>query len=375
MRVIGRPDTRRLLGALAVPLVALAATVITVSAIVASSGADPVAAFTAMFHGAFGNATAVGTTVTKALPRLLPALGILIALRAGLWNIGAEGQIYIGALAAAGVALFTPTLPLYGTLLLALAAAALGGALWAMVPGLLRTSRGVSEVITTLMFVYVGVQLTNYVIERHWADPKASFPATSIFPQEARLPVIVPGTLVNAGVIVAIAAVVLTWWIVTRTPLGLALRALGGSVGAARTAGVNTTRAVLVAMMLSGAFAGLGGAVEVLGTRGRLLEGFSAGYGFEAIAVALLGRLHPVGVVAAALLFGALDAGGSGLQAAGGSVSAGIVPLTAGCAMVYVLGALGIANILQRRRSISAQLRAAGAAAGQPATATTAVIG
>jgi simple sugar transport system permease protein len=115
--------------------------------------------------------------------------------------------------------------------------------------------------------------------------------------------------------------------------------------------------------------------VEVLGTRGRLLEGFSAGYGFEAIAVALLGRLHPVGVVAAALLFGALDAGGSGLQAAGGSVSAGIVPLTAGCAMVYVLGALGIANILQRRRSISAQLRAAGAAAGQPATATTAVIG
>ncbi|MCW2684875.1 MAG: nucleoside transporter rane protein [Blastococcus sp.] len=366
--------TRRLLAALVVPVAALVATVLTVSVVIAASGADPVAAFTAMFQGAFGNPTAIGTTVTKALPRLLPALGILIALRAGLWNIGAEGQIYIGALAAAAVALFTPTLPWQGTMLLALAAAALAAGVWCLIPGVLRTSRGVNEVITTLMLVYVGIQLTNYVIEHHWADPQASFPATPVFPQEARLPVIVPGTLVNAGVLVAIAAVALTWWIVTRTPLGLALRALGGSVGAAKVAGVNTTRAILIAMMLSGAFAGLGGAVEVLGTRGRLLEGFSVGYGFEAIAVALLGRLHPVGVVAAALLFGALDAGGSGLQAAGGSVSAGIVPLTAGCAMVYVLAALGVVSIRQRRRSVAVQLRAAGPPREDPATAAAAVI-
>jgi simple sugar transport system permease protein len=169
-------------------------------------------------------------------------------------------------------------------------------------------------------------------------------------------------------------AVLVTWWLLTRTRLGLALRALGGSVGAARTAGVNTTRAVLIAMLLSGAFAGLGGAVEVLGTRGRLLEGFSVGYGFEAIAVALLGRLHPAGVVAAALLFGALDAGGSGLQAAGGSVSAGIVQLTAGCAMVYVLAALGVATMLRRRAMIRAQLRAAARDATQPASTSVAVI-
>jgi len=344
---------------LLVPLVSVALALATAGLLLVASGTDPITAFHSMWSAALGSSFAIGTTIVKTMPRLLPALGIGLALRAGLWNIGAEGQIYVGAIAATGVALFGPQLPFRGTTALALLAGGLAGAAWGAIPGVLRAARGISEVITSLMLVYVAVQLANYLVEGPWLVPNTTFPATEPVPPDSRLPIVWTGTLVHAGVVVSVLAVLAVWFVVARTSFGLRLAAVGGNDRAARVAGISVAATTIVAMAASGALAGLAGGVEVLGSRGQLIEGFSPGYGFEAIAIALLGRLNPLGIVAASLLFGALDAGGAGLQTAAQGVSSSIVPVTEGLAVVYVLVGLGVVELLSRRRRAKAALEEA----------------
>lgn len=344
---------------IAVPLVSVALALGTVAIVLAMIGADPTSVFRSMLGAAVGDLQGLGTTVVKAMPRLLAALGIAIAIRANLWNIGAEGQIYVSATAATAVVLVVPEMPIMLVPIMAMIAGMVAGAAWGAIPGVLRAKRGISEVITSLMLVYVAIQFTRYMLEGPWAVPRATFPATEPFERYARLPIIVPGTLVNAGAIVAVLAVIATWFIVDRTRFGLDLRAAGGNERAAGVLGVPVPRVIISTMAISGAFAGLAGAVEVLGIRGRLIDGFSPGFGFEAIAVALLGRLHPVGMVGAALLFGALDAGGAGLQTSITGVSSAIVMVAAGLSVLYVLFGQGIVERLAAARRRRAALRAA----------------
>jgi simple sugar transport system permease protein len=332
---------------------------VVVGVLLASNGSDPIAAYRSMVSAAFGSTFALSTTVIKTMPRLLPALGIALALRAGLWNVGAEGQIYVGALAATGVALFGPVAPFPLGAGLALVAATAAGAAWGAIPGALRAGRGISEVITSLMLVYVAIHLTNYLVEGPWLVRGSTFPATDVVPTELRLPVIWTGTLLNAGVLVVLGALAIVAFVLRRTVFGLQLRAIGGNDRAARVAGLSVGAITITAMAASGALAGLAGGIEVLGARGRLIEGFSPGYGFEAIAIALLGRLNPLGIVGAALLFGALDAGGAGLQTTAAGVSSAIVPITEGLAVVFVLIGLGIVELLARRREARAMLEGA----------------
>jgi general nucleoside transport system permease protein len=332
-----------------IPVLALFLALVSAAGLLLASGADPIEAYDSMFSAAFADPFSVSTTLVKTMPRLFAALGIALALRAGLWNIGAEGQLYVGAIAATAVALFGPDLGGV-TLGLALVAGIGAGALWGAIPGILRAGRGISEVITSLMLVYVAIQLTNYLVEGPWLLPGSTFPASEVIARDERLPNIWSGTLLNAGAVVAAVATVVAWFIVARTTFGLRLRAVGGNERAAGFLGVNVKWTIVLALAVSGAFAGLGGAVEVLGVRGRLIEGFSPGYGFEAIAIALIGRLQPLGIVLAALLFGALDAGGTGLQAAAQGFPAAIVQVTAGLAVVYVLIGVGLRNLLLRRR-------------------------
>ena len=200
------------------------------------------------------------------------------------------------------------------------------------------------------MLVYVAIQLTSYLLTGPWVVPQSTFPATEPFPSAARLPNIWPGTLLNAGAVIAGLSAVVAWFLMSRSAFGLRLRALGGSEQAARFAGVRVKRLIVWAMAVSGAFAGLAGAVEVLGVRGRLLEGFSPGYGFEAIAIALLGRLRVSGIVLAALLFGALDAGSTGLLTSGTDVPTSIVQILAAMSVIYVLMALGLNDLWIKRR-------------------------
>ena len=342
-----------------IPLIAILLSLTTVAVLLRASGADPVTAYGSMINAAFGSSFSLSTTLLKTIPRLLAALGIALALRAGLWNIGAEGQIYVGAVATTAVALFGPHLAFPFAPLLAMAGGALAGAAWAAIPGMLRATRGISEVITSLMLVYVAIQLTNYLVEGPWLIPGSTFPESDLVPSGAILPVLWSGTLLNAGAIVAALAVIVAWVLMDLTTFGLRLRALGGNDRAAHLAGVRTAMMIVLALALSGAFAGLAGSIEVLGDRGRLVESFSPGYGFDAIAIALLGRLQPVSIVAAALLFGALDAGGAGLQTAAIGVSSSIVQITEGLVVVYLLIGLGIAQTISRRRRAREVLAAA----------------
>lgn len=343
---------------LLLPLVAVTLAIATSAILLRLAGADPGQALGDMWSAALGSGYAVSTSVVKALPRLLAGLAVAFALRAGLWNIGAEGQIYVGAVCAAGVALFGPALGGMSPPLILLMSA-LGGALWAALPAFLRAYRGISEVITTLMLVYVAIQLASYLITGPWGIAGASFPATEPVPETARLPLLGTGTALNAGVLIGLAVAVVVWLLLDRTTLGVRLRAIGGNASASSAMGLNVPRVVVVALCLSGALAGLAGGLEVLGSRGRLVEGFSPGYGFEGIAVALLGRLRVGGIVAAALLFGALDAGGAGLQASGSGMSSTLVQVTAGLAVIYLLAALGLREIHARRSKARAALDAA----------------
>jgi ABC-type uncharacterized transport system permease subunit len=351
-----------------IPLVAVVLALATVALLLVAVGSNPLDAYRDMWNAALGDRFALSTTVTKTMPRLLAALGIALALRAGLWNIGAEGQLYVGALATTAVALYEPDLGAPVMIATALVAGALAGAGWAMIPGILRAKRGVSEVITSLMLVYIGIQLTNYVLESPWAEPGSTFPSSPYVPDGASLPTIVSGTLLNAGALVGLVLVAVAWFLMSRSTFGLRLNAIGGNERAARIAGVRVSLMIVLAMAASGAFAGLAGGMEVLGVRGRLVEGFSPGYGFEAIAIALLGRLNAFGILGAALLFGALDAGSAGLQTAAQGVPASISQVAEGLAVAYVLVGLGIASIIQRRRAARAALREAakGPAAGEP---------
>ncbi|MGH2956040.1 MAG: ABC transporter permease, partial [Solirubrobacterales bacterium] len=241
---------------LALPLAAVVLAFATTALLLLAIGSDPVEAYSEMADAAFGDSFAVSNTLLKSLPRLLAALGIALALRAGLWNIGAEGQIYIGGIAATAAYLWLPDVGLLITLVAVLAGAA-GGALWAAGPGVLRAARNVSEVITTLMLVYVAILLANYLIQGPWSVSGATFPASDPVPSSERLPIIWDGTLLNAGELIGLLCAGLLWLVFDRTALGVRLRAVGSSPRGATFAGVNVKRTIVIAMALSGAAAGL----------------------------------------------------------------------------------------------------------------------
>jgi ABC-type uncharacterized transport system permease subunit len=311
-------------------------------AFLAAAGIDPVEAFHNMYVAALGSKFAMGTSLGKMVPRLLSALGIALAIRGGLWNIGAEGQIYLGAAGAAGAAMFAPDIAgLHGPIV-GLIAGCLMGALWGAIPGALRAYRGINEVITSLLLVYVAIQIVNYLVEGPWLVPNSTFPATAVLPLSDRLPRIWPGTLLNAGFLIALGMTLVAHVLLYKTEFGLWVRSIGGNERASYVMGLPVQFMQVTMMALSGGFAGLAGAIEVLGTRGRLVEGFSPGYGFEAIAIALLGRLNPLGIACAALIFGLLDAGSGGLQVSSAGMSSAVSPIIEGLAVVNLLASLRI---------------------------------
>jgi ABC-type uncharacterized transport system permease subunit len=326
-------------------------TLLEACAFLAAAGIDPVEAFHNMYVAALGSKFAVGTSLGKTVPRLLSALGIALAIRGGLWNIGAEGQIYLGAAGAAGAAMFAPDIGGIYRPIVGLITGCLVGALWGAIPGALRAYRGINEVITSLLLVYVAIQIVNYLVEGPWLVPNSTFPATAVLPVSERLPRIWPGTLLNAGVLIALGMTLVAHVLLYKTEFGLWIRSIGGNERASYVMGLPVRLMLVAVMAVSGAFAGLAGAIEVLGTRGRLLEGFSPGYGFEAIAIALLGRLHPFGIACAALVFGVLDAGSGGLQVSSAGMSSAISPIIEGLAVVNLLASLGAVEIALKRYS------------------------
>ncbi|MGE0160159.1 MAG: ABC transporter permease [Gemmatimonadales bacterium] len=279
-------------------------------------GYDPWRAAAAAAAGAFGSPEAVvSITLVRAVPLVLTGLAVALAFRAGAWNIGAEGQLYAGAVAGVWVGLNGGALPGWLLVPLLLASAGAAGALWAAVPILMRLRLGVSEVITSLLMSFVGIDLAAYMVHGPLQEPRGVFPQTAPIAEAARMPSLVPGTRLHVGALLALGAAVGLWWLFRHTRLGFQVRAVGASRRAAEIAGrIDAGRVTLVAFLASGALAGLAGGVQVAGVTYALYEGLSPGWGYTAIAVALLADLHPLGVLVTGLLFGALDAGAAAMQ-------------------------------------------------------------
>jgi simple sugar transport system permease protein len=286
----------------------------------AMGGYDPVDAFRAMVLGAVGTPTALlSVTLVRATPLILSGLAVAIAFRAGVWNIGAEGQLYAGAIAGVVVGLNAEGWPPVLAVPAVLLASAAGGAIWALIPALARVRLGVGEVITTILMNFVAIHLTSWVVRGPLQEARRVFPQTDAIAESARLATLVPGTRLHWGFAVAIGVALLASMVLGRTRVGFRLRAVGASVEAARTAGrIHANRIWLGSFLCSGAIAGAAGGVEVAGVTFALYEGLSPGWGYTAIAVALLAALSPAGVLLTGCLFGALEGGASAMQRVAG---------------------------------------------------------
>jgi len=258
-------------------------------------------------------------SLVKSIPYIFAGLAVSLGFRSGLFNIGVEGQIFMGGIFSVWVGYTFKGLPAIIHLPLAFLAGALGGALWGFIPGLLKAKTGGHEVINTIMMNYIAFRLTDWLLREPMQRPGSTNPISPTIEDSARLPQFFPDPIrFHLGFFVALAVAVLVYWFLFKTKWGFDLRTVGANPRAARYAGMNIVKSTVVAMSLSGALAGMAGANELLGVNHHLSQSFSPGYGFDSIALALLGRTHPVGVVLAALLFGTLRNGAVRMQAAAG---------------------------------------------------------
>jgi general nucleoside transport system permease protein len=257
-------------------------------------------------------------SLVAATPYIFAGLSVALAFKSGLFNIGAEGQLWIGAICSAWVGYSIKGLPIYIHLPLALLAGALGAGVWGAIPGLLKAKTGAHEVINTIMMNYVAYRLSDWLLHGPMMRPGYNPISPDVLPS-AYLPKFFADPIrFHAGFFLALAMAVLVWWFLFKTTLGFEIRTVGANPDAAKYAGMSITKNFVLAMGLAGALAGLAGANEVLGVNHNLASAFSSGYGFDAIALALLGKSHPAGVVLAALLFGFLRSGATGMQSAAG---------------------------------------------------------
>ena len=270
-------------------------------------------AFSSMFRGAFGSLHGISQTLLRATPLLFTGFAVAIAFRAGLFNIGAEGQLYWGALACALVALTVEGLPAVIAVGLPLLAAGGAGFIWGTVPGILKAKTGAHEVITSIMLNSIAIFATTHITSRYFKAPGA-VDQTERIASSAVMPQIVPGTGLTAGILLGVAVAGLVAWFFGRTALGYDFQAVGKNADAAEYGGVSSQKIQVLAMGFGGIMAGISGGIVVLSLLNRFVANFSPGYGFTGIAVAVLGRGNPWGVVLAALLFGALDSGGMSMQ-------------------------------------------------------------
>ena len=307
------------------------------------SGANPLEAYRVMVLGAFGGSRQITETILKATPLLLIALGLTIAFRSRVWNIGAEGQYHVGALFGGAVALLLPTLPAILLIPLMLVGGVVGGLLWSGLAGLLHLKRGMNLIICTLMLNYIGILMVQYTARVPLRDPEGFLPESARFAGAAQIPRLFSSRL-HLGVLIALALTGVVYVLLWRSPLGFRLRAVGAKASVAHSMGINTSWHIMSALLFSGAFAGLAGVIEVSYTYTRLGQNISDNYGFTAILVALLGQMNPVGAFVSAILFSGLVVGAQALN-----VSLQIPSAVAGVLQaLLVLGVLAGQAIAQR---------------------------
>lgn len=306
---------KKVSGAFLVPVLSILLAFLVGGIIMAALGADPIRAFQFLIKGAFGTQAGIGTTLTKATPLMFTALCACFAYRCGVYNLGGEGQFLMGSIAAYITCHFTGLTGFAG-ILLALIAGTLAGGLWGMVPGILKITRGQNEMIISIMLNYVATLFMG-VIYTSWLRD-ASVPQTPAISDAVRLPRLFPGMRVTWGLAIAVIVGIIIYYFLFWTSSGFKLRAVGINQTASRFNGFPVNKYMLMSFIVSGAIAGLGGGAELLGTQFRLINGFGAGYGFDGVAMALIGMLHPIATLVVALFFAALRVGSTTMQAATG---------------------------------------------------------
>ncbi len=358
-RIQSRVQDSDLLIALA-PVIATLLALLVGAVMLLALGANPLQAYGAMIEGALGSESSLFRTLTRATPLLLVAVGICIAFRGGVINIGAEGQLFVGAITATAFSLaFGESLPPWLSPVLTLLAGFLAGAVWGAIPGYLKARFQVNEILSTVMMNEIAIQLLIFLLSGPMMDPEQRAMGTQV-PQSSQLPSVVwmgrlaPPSQIHVGVFLALAAALIAYTLLWRTTLGYRIRAVGLNRDAARYAGISVPTYLTLSLLLSGALAGLAGAVEVTGVTHRMVEGFAVGYGFSGIVVALFGRLHPVGSIPAAFLFGALLVGADKMQRTMQVPSATVTALQ-GLVVIFVVSS----DLWIRRRTARRLARAA----------------
>ncbi|MDU4960123.1 MAG: ABC transporter permease [Sporomusaceae bacterium] len=342
---------------LATPLISVFLALLFCAVFLAATGQDPVEVYTAMAVGAAGSAYGLSETVVKAIPLMLCGLGISIAFRMQLWNIGGEGQFYVGAALATWAALQFSGWPAWLLLPLMLALGMLGGGVWALIAAVLRARWQVNEIIITLMLNYIGSLWVSYLVHGPWRDPNGhNFPLTAPFSPAALLPTL-GDSRIHAGLLLAVVLIVILHVVFRQSRWGYEIRVIGANETAARYAGMNINRNIYLVMLASGALCGLAGMAEVSGIVGRLQAGISPGYGFTAIIVAYLSRMNPLAIGVVSLLFGGLQVGGYYIQTFG--VSATVSAMLQGAILFFVAGGEVFTRyrlVIRRQKGVAADV-------------------
>jgi simple sugar transport system permease protein len=348
----GQPSQRMLL---LTPLLAIALTVVSGFCLFALLGHDPLAALYHFFVSPVTSTYGVAELVVKATPLILIATGLSIGFRANVWNIGAEGQLTVGAIAGGGLALWLYDSGSPLVLPAMLAAGALGGMAWAAIPAFLRTRCNVNEILTSLMLTYVALLLLSLLVHGPWRDPAGfNFPQSRMFSMAATMPVLLDGTRLHLGALLALAAALGAWIMLGRTLIGFQVKVVGAAPAAAGFAGFSQKRMVWLSLLAGGGLAGLAGIGEVAGPIGQLVPVISPGYGFTAIIVAFVGRLHPLGVIAAGLVMALSYIGGENAQ-----IAVGLPIAVTGVFQGMLLFFLLACDVLVRYRIVPARARVA----------------
>lgn len=299
----------RVLSSVWTPFAAIPIALILGGVVLLLAGYNPITAYEAMWQGAFKDRTAFTEVLIKATPLIFIGAGLAVAFKCSIWNIGAEGQFYVGAVMATVTGLYLGALPRFILMPLVLIMGALGGALWGMLAAFLKNRFGAPEVVTTIMLNYIAIYITGYLVTGPMIETKGLFPQTPKISQAAWLPRFLPPTRLHAGFIIALLVAFLLYILLFKTSVGYTIRAVGINPLAARYAGIDVKKNILLAMGISGGAAGLAGAVEIAAISYRLYQLISPGFGFDGIAVALLVNNNPLGVIFSGFLFGALRSG------------------------------------------------------------------
>lgn len=305
--------------------------------LILACGANPMEAFGLFFKGVFGNKASFAEIFVKACPLMLTGLGCAVAFRTGFFNIGAEGQFYVGAIAATMVALGLPQVPGGVRLMLCFVAAFVGGGIWAFLAAFLKTKWNISEIIVTIMLNYIVIYFLGYAVRGFLMDPSGNVPQSAKIEASVQLPNLIASTRFHVGILIALVLVAVVWFVLEKTTLGFEFKAVGLNRRGAGCNGIPVVRSMVLSAVLSGGLSAVAGAIEVLAIQKKLLEGISGNCGYTAVLIALVAFNRPVGVVIASVVYAAMQVGAGSMQRQLGVPSA-IVNIIIGVVVVLILG-------------------------------------